>query len=130
MKIFVSGGYGFIGSNFILNQINSKSNNDQILNYDKLTYAGNIDNLKSLENNKNYTFVKADICNSKLLYNVIDKFKPDKIVHFAAESHVDRSIDGPMTFVNTNLVGTATLLDVLNNFIKKQSSEFKLKTSR
>ena len=125
MKIFVSGGYGFIGSNFILNQINSKSNNDQILNYDKLTYAGNIDNLKSLENNKNYTFVKADICNSKLLYNVIDKFKPDKIVHFAAESHVDRSIDGPMTFVNTNLVGTATLLDVLNNFIKKQSSEFK-----
>ena len=79
MKIFVSGGYGFIGSNFILNQINSKSNNDQILNYDKLTYAGNIDNLKSLENNKNYTFVKADICNSKLLYNVIDKFKPTKL---------------------------------------------------
>ena len=125
MKIFVSGGYGFIGSNFILNQINSKSNNDQILNYDKLTYAGNIANLKSLENNKNYTFVKGDICNSRLLQSVINKFKPDKIVHFAAESHVDRSIDGPMTFVNTNLVGTATLLDVLNSFIKEQTSEFK-----
>jgi len=108
MKILVTGGCGFIGSNFIIQQIN-KTNN-LILNLDKLTYAGNPDNLSSINGNKNYEFIQGDICDSILVSRTISQFKPDVIVHFAAESHVDRSIDGPMAFVETNVIGTATLL--------------------
>tara|TARA_Y100001970_G_scaffold15871_1_gene17823 strand:- start:5310 stop:6356 length:1047 start_codon:yes stop_codon:yes gene_type:complete len=108
MKILVTGGCGFIGSNFILNQL--KTTNNKFLNIDKLSYAGNLDNLKSISNNPRYQFVRQDICNGEELSRQIGNFCPDIIVHFAAESHVDRSIDSPMSFINSNIVGTATLL--------------------
>ena len=109
MKILVTGGCGFIGSNFILNQFNTTKN--QILNIDKLSYAGNLDNLKLVSNNSRYRFINQDICNQELLETHIHNFCPDTIVHFAAESHVDRSIDNPMSFINTNIIGTASLLN-------------------
>ena len=106
-KILVTGGAGFIGSNFINYCI---QNNTQILNYDLLTYAGNTNNLKSIENNKNYQFVKGDICNKDLFSDCLNTFKPNYVVHFAAESHVDRSIDNPHVFINTNIVGTSIII--------------------
>ena len=109
MKIFVTGGAGFIGGNFVLKQILNSNNN--ILNYDKLTYAGNLTTLSALENHPNYEFVQADICNRNEVKNKLETFKPDAIVHFAAESHVDRSIDSPFEFIQTNIMGTAVLLN-------------------
>jgi len=108
MKILVTGGCGFIGSNFVHQQISKTDNN--ILNFDKLTYAGNPDNLASIEQNPRYSFVLGDICDTALVSETISQFQPDAIIHFAAESHVDRSIDGPMAFVETNVIGTAVLL--------------------
>jgi dTDP-glucose 4,6-dehydratase len=108
MKIVVTGGCGFIGSNYIIDQITNKQNS--ILNIDKITYAGNTGNLSSFSNNECYKFIKADICDYKLIKKIILEYKPDQIVHFAAESHVDKSIDSPLTFVNTNILGTANLL--------------------
>ena len=109
MKIFVTGGAGFIGCNFILQQL--RDSNNIILNYDKLTYAGNLESLKKVENNSRYSFIKGDISDKDQLINSISHFKPDCIVNFAAESHVDRSIDGPFTFIQTNIVGVSILLD-------------------
>ena len=114
MKMFITGGAGFIGSNFILNYIDEH----QILNYDKLTYAGNLDNLNSIENHKNYNFIKGDIQDHNQLYNTILSFKPDVIINFAAETHVDRSIDGPKEFIKTNILGTYELLHCTLNFFK------------
>ncbi|MGY8788519.1 MAG: dTDP-glucose 4,6-dehydratase, partial [Fidelibacterota bacterium] len=82
-----------------------------ILNLDKLTYAGNPENLSSIQNHERYDFVQGDICDNTLVFETISNFQPNAIVHFAAESHVDRSIGGPMEFVNTNIIGTATMLD-------------------
>jgi len=108
MKLLATGGAGFIGSNFILYWMRTHPE-DFIVNFDKLTYAGNLENLKSVEKSSHYTFIKGDICNleevSKALKDV------DTIVHFAAESHVDRSIDRPSDFVKTNILGTYTLLE-------------------
>ena len=123
MKILVTGGYGFIGSNFILNQLDN--NNISILNLDLLTYAGNIENLSDIEKYSNYTFVKGDICNLSLVSNTISSFKPDCLVHFAAESHVDRSIDNPSSFVKTNVLGTTSLLQASLKFWKTQNRDFK-----
>lgn len=109
MKILVTGGAGFIGSNFIL-YILGKYSDYQIVNLDKLTYAGNLANLKSVENDSRYSFVHGDICNRKDVEKAIENC--DAVVHFAAESHVDRSITGPGIFVQTNVVGTQVLLDV------------------
>ena len=109
MNIFITGGFGFIGSNFILRFINQKDIN--ILNYDKLTYAGNLDNLKSIKNYSNYDYVIGDICDKDLVSSTINKFNPDIILHFAAESHVDRSIQNPFEFIETNILGTSTLLN-------------------
>ena len=114
MKILVTGGCGFIGTNFIYSQIN----NNHILNIDKLTYAGNLSNLEPLNGHKNYQFLKGDICNSSFISKTLIDFNPDIIVHFAAESHVDKSINSPMTFVNTNIVGTATLINAALNYCK------------
>ena len=114
MNIFVTGGCGFIGSNFIIRQISKEKNN--ILNFDKLTYAGNPDNLNSISDSSNYQFVNGDITDYKLLKECIFNFKPDAIVNFAAESHVDRSINDPMLFIQTNVLGTATLLNVATKF--------------
>ena len=108
MKILVTGGAGFIGSNFILYWL-KKYPGDKIVNLDKLTYAGNLKNLRAVENNTNYEFVKGDIRDPKIVNDVIAGV--DVVVHFAAESHVDRSIDRPSDFVMTNVVGTQVLLD-------------------
>lgn len=107
--IFVTGGCGFIGSNFIINQI--KHTDNSIINLDKLTYAGNEDNLKDIDSSNRYTFIKGDINTKKIVDNIFSEFHPDAIINFAAESHVDRSIDGPMEFVHSNIVGTANLLE-------------------
>ena len=126
-KIIVTGGSGFIGSNFILKQLAETDNH--ILNLDKLTYAGNLENLKAVENHERYQFVEGDITDAALVQSVIDEFQPDGIIHFAAESHVDRSIDGPIPFIMTNVVGTAILLDRLHNYWKtlddKKKADFR-----
>lgn len=108
MKILVTGGAGFIGSYFIKYWMN-KYPEDSIVNLDKLTYAGNLENLKEVENNPNYKFVKGDICDKELVMEITKGI--DLIVHFAAESHVDRSIEGPEVFVETNIKGTLNLLE-------------------
>src|ERR1035437_2781499 len=108
MKILVTGGAGFIGSNFILYWMKNYPQ-DQIVNLDNLTYAGNLENLKEVEKNPNYRFIHGDICD----LNTVDQAMRDvdKVAHFAAESHVDRSILKPSDFVVTNVVGTQVLLD-------------------
>jgi dTDP-glucose 4,6-dehydratase len=121
MKILVTGGCGFIGSNFILKQITETDN--RILNIDKLTYAGNPDNLVSISDNPNYEFVTGDIADTKLVYSLFKDYKPNAIVHFAAESHVDRSIDTPMDFINTNIVGTSVLLSVARDYCSNSNSD-------
>ncbi len=108
MKLLVTGGAGFIGSNFILYWL-KKYPQDTIINLDKLTYAGNLENLKSVEKNPHYHFVKGDIINFTLVNDLVKKV--DIIVHFAAESHVDRSIKEPAPFIQTNIVGTYVLLE-------------------
>jgi dTDP-glucose 4,6-dehydratase len=119
MNLLVTGGAGFIGSNFILYWL-KKYPQDKILNLDKLTYAGNLENLKTVENNSNYAFVKGDICNLSLVDSLIKKYNIDTIVHFAAESHVDRSILDPAPFIKTNIEGTYVLLEAaLKNKIKR-----------
>lgn len=118
MRIMVTGGYGFIGSNFIRYLFLKSDFNGFILNYDKLTYAANPLNLADIERrfSKRYAFIKADICDYKRVKDAIDKHKIDTIVHFAAESHVDRSIYGPGEFVKTNINGTFTLLEAVRYF--------------
>lgn len=108
MKILVTGGAGFIGSNFILYWIKNHPE-DQVVNLDKLTYAGNLENLRDVESSKNYKFVKGDICDTQTVNNLMAGI--DTVVHFAAESHVDRSISEPSLFVTTNVLGTQILLD-------------------
>lgn len=111
-KLLVTGGAGFIGTNFIRYILN-KYPDYRIINLDKLTYAGNLDNLRDLESNFNYQFVQGDICDQKLVRELVEK--ADAIIHFAAESHVDRSIVGAEEFVRTNVLGTFTLLDAAKN---------------
>src|SRR3989344_5076813 len=111
MKLLVTGGAGFIGSNFI-HYFLQKYPDYVVTNYDKLTYAGNLESLRGLEKNPNYGFVKGDIADKKKVKKVIEENKITHIVHFAAETHVDRSITGPADFIVTNVVGTQVLLDV------------------
>lgn len=124
-KILITGGAGFIGSNFVLHQVNKLQN--KVLCFDKITYAGNLENLHSIENNELFYFVKGDICDRNLVNQTINQFQPDSIVHFAAESHVDRSIDDPMDFINTNIVGTTILLEASMSYYKKLSESKKNK---
>ncbi|MBY6274353.1 MAG: dTDP-glucose 4,6-dehydratase, partial [Bacillaceae bacterium] len=119
MNLLVTGGAGFIGSNFVRYML-EKYPNYKVVNYDLLTYAGNLENLKDVENHPNYTFVKGDINNRELVDYLVKTHEIDVIVNFAAESHVDRSIADPGIFVKTNVLGTQALLDVAKaNNIKK-----------
>jgi dTDP-glucose 4,6-dehydratase len=119
MKILVTGGAGFIGSNFI-RYIFKKYPDYQVVNYDKLTYAGNLENLKDIEKDPRYKFIKGDICDFKKVSAVLEKEKCDWIANFAAESHVDRSILGARSFADTDVVGTLSLLDAARKYkIKK-----------
>jgi len=112
MKILVTGGAGFIGSDFIRYWL-AKYPNDKIVNLDVLTYAGNLENLKEVENNPNYQFVQGDICDTELVNNLVKDI--DLIIHFAAESHVDRSIKNSADFIRTNIEGTRVLLEAAKN---------------
>ena len=123
-NILVTGGSGFIGSNFIQYLINH-SDYKKIINLDKLTYAGNSDNLINIENDPRYKFVKGDICNRDFIKKIFHDYKPITIVHFAAESHVDRSIDGPKDFIDTNIIGTYNLLQESLNIYSKLNKESK-----
>ena len=115
MKIIVTGGAGFIGGNFVLYAVNQYPE-DTIINLDALTYAGNLETLKSVENKPNYKFVKGDIADRDLVFNLFEEEHPDVVINFAAESHVDRSITDPEIFVRTNVVGTTTLLDACKKY--------------
>lgn len=110
MKILVTGGAGFIGGNFVQYMVNTYPE-DMIINLDNLTYAGNLETLKSIEDKPNYKFYKGDIADREFVYDLFEKERPDIVVNFAAESHVDRSIEDPEIFVRTNVLGTTTLLD-------------------
>lgn len=114
MKILVTGGAGFIGSAVIRHII--QNTNNQVLNIDKLTYAGNLESLTEIDQHSNYEFKQIDICNTEQITAAIDAFRPDAIMHLAAESHVDRSIDGPAAFIQTNIVGTYTLLEAARKY--------------
>ncbi len=115
MKIFVTGGAGFIGSNFIFYML-EKHPDYQIVCLDKLTYAGNLSTLKSVENNPNYKFVKIDICDREAIFNLFEEERPDIVVNFAAETHVDRSIENPEVFLKTNIIGTEVLMDACRKY--------------
>lgn len=110
MKIIVTGGAGFIGSNFVFYML-EKYPGYRIICLDSLTYAGNLSTLESAFENPNFTFVKADICDRETIYKIFEVEKPDVVVNFAAESHVDRSIENPGIFIETNIMGTAVLMD-------------------
>lgn len=110
MKILVTGGAGFIGSAFVRYLVNEMQ--ECVVNIDKLTYAANVAALRAVENNPNYAFVQADICDYAALKSVFEVYQPDVVVHLAAESHVDRSIEHSSAFIQTNIVGTYTLLEV------------------
>ncbi|MFW1968567.1 dTDP-glucose 4,6-dehydratase [Acinetobacter guillouiae] len=114
MKILITGGAGFIGSAVVRNIILNTQN--EVLNIDKLTYAGNLESLVEVDQNPRYQFKQIDICNANALTEAFQTFKPNLVMHLAAESHVDRSIDGPAEFITTNIVGTYTLLEVARKY--------------
>jgi dTDP-glucose 4,6-dehydratase len=122
--ILVTGGAGFIGGNFALNWLNN-SQAEGIVNLDKLTYAGNISTLASLDNDPRHIFIRGDIGDRALVENLLQKYQPRAIINFAAESHVDRSIHGPADFIQTNVVGTFNLLESARAFWGSLSSEKK-----
>ena len=115
MKIIVTGGAGFIGGNFVHYMIN-KYSDYQIICLDKLTYAGNLETLEPVMNNKNFKFIKGDITDRPFIYSLFETERPDVIVNFAAESHVDRSIEDPEIFLKTNILGTNVLLDACKKY--------------
>lgn len=125
MSILVTGAAGFIGSNFVLNWL--EKNKEKVIALDKLTYAGNLENLKSVEKKSNYEFVKGDIGDSNLVADLLKKHQPRAIINFAAESHVDRSIHGPDEFIQTNIIGTYRLLEEARSFFNILSEDNKKK---
>jgi len=113
--VLITGGAGFIGSNFVPYFIEANPNT-KIVNIDKLTYAGELSNLKEIENHPNYTFVEGDICDRSLIESLFNKHQFDGVIHFAAESHVDNSIKNPGAFIDTNITGTFNLIDVAKSY--------------
>ncbi|MCK8120367.1 dTDP-glucose 4,6-dehydratase [Pseudoalteromonas sp. 2CM32C] len=123
MKILVTGGAGFIGSAVVRHII--ENTQDSVVNLDKLTYAGNLESLKTVDSSERYTFEQVDICNRKELDRVFKSHKPDAVMHLAAESHVDRSITGPSDFIQTNIVGTYNLLEAARDYWNTLNNESK-----
>src|SRR5690554_2970276 len=123
MKLLVTGGAGFIGSAVIRHIINNT--NDEVVNLDKLTYAGNLESLAEVSDSERYCFAQVDICNRAEVDRVLAQHRPDAIMHLAAESHVDRSIDGPAEFIETNIVGTYTLLEATRQYWQTLEAEKK-----
>ena len=117
MKIIVTGGAGFIGSAVVRHIINDTS--DEVLNVDSLTYAGNLESLASVKSSNRYHFSQTDICDTAAMAALFEEFQPDAVMHLAAESHVDRSIEGPMAFVQTNVVGTCSMLEAARGYWQK-----------
>ena len=120
-KILITGGAGFIGSAVIRHIINNTDHS--VINVDKLTYAGNLESLTSIENNERYTFEQVDICDANEIKRVFNKHQPDIVMHLAAESHVDRSIDGPGEFIQTNIIGTYVLLEEARDYWSNLDSD-------
>ena len=126
MKTYlVTGGAGFIGSNYIHYMLRKYDDAIRIINIDKLTYAGNLENLKDIENRDNYMFIRADICDSDTIRRVFRENEIDRVVHFAAESHVDRSIKDPEIFVRTNVLGTLVMLNAAKEAWELEDGSFK-----
>jgi dTDP-glucose 4,6-dehydratase len=123
MRLLVTGGAGFIGSAVIRHIISNTG--DNVINLDKLTYAGNLESLSEFADSDRYAFEHVDICDRAEVARVFRQYQPDAVMHLAAESHVDRSIDGPAAFIDTNIVGTYILLDVASEFLGEQSDAFK-----
>lgn len=121
----VTGGAGFIGSNYIHYMFRKYGDTIKIINVDKLTYAGNLENLKSIENLNNYKFIKADICDTEAINRIFEENDIDRVVHFAAESHVDRSIRNPEVFVKTNVLGTLVMLNAAKAAWELDDGSFK-----
>ena len=121
----VTGGAGFIGSNYIHYMFEKYGQDISIINVDKLTYAGNLENLKDVEDDPNYTFIRADICDSGKMMEIFETYDIDRVVHFAAESHVDRSIKDPDVFVKTNVLGTLNLLNAAKAAWENEDGSFK-----
>ena len=125
MRLLVTGGAGFIGSNFVLQQLTERQDVERLVNLDKLTYAGNLANLAPVEKDARHVFVQGDIGDSELIAKLLEEHAIDAVLNFAAESHVDRSIDGPEAFVQTNVVGTLRLLQAARAYWNKLAPEKK-----
>jgi dTDP-glucose 4,6-dehydratase len=121
--MLITGGAGFIGSAVVRHII--ENTNDSVVNVDSLTYAGNVESVATISASDRYHFVQADICDAKAMGNVFAKYQPDAVMHLAAESHVDRSIDGPANFMQTNIIGTFTLLEAARSYWLKLSDDKK-----
>ena len=124
LNFLITGGAGFIGSAVIRHII--ENTDHSVVNVDKLTYAGNLESLASIENDPRYTFEQVDICDAAEIKRVLSKYQPDIIMHLAAESHVDRSIDGPGEFIQTNIVGTYVLLEEARDYWSNLDSDKKI----